>query len=89
MVAVGARTAVHEAGLDVPGDVSLVGYDDIPFARDLRPRPHCGPRPVREAGPFRRPYGTGQTRGRPAEYLLRGTHVVVRDSLAQGGDDGR
>ena len=37
MVAAGALTALHEAGLTVPGDVSLAGYDDIPFARDLHP----------------------------------------------------
>ncbi|MFF8192774.1 substrate-binding domain-containing protein [Streptomyces bobili] len=37
MVAAGALTALHEAGLDVPGDASPAGYDDIPFARDLYP----------------------------------------------------
>lgn len=37
MVAVGALAALREAGLDVPGDVSLVGFDDVPFAADLTP----------------------------------------------------
>jgi len=32
MTAIGALRAVKEAGLRVPGDVSIVGYDDIPFA---------------------------------------------------------
>ncbi len=30
--AIGAITALTEAGLDVPGDVSVVGFDDIPTA---------------------------------------------------------
>ncbi|EKX64453.1 LacI family transcriptional regulator [Streptomyces ipomoeae] len=37
MVATGALAALREAGLDVPGDVSLVGFDDVPFAADLSP----------------------------------------------------
>ena len=31
-IAFGALRALHEAGLQVPGDVAVVGYDDIPLA---------------------------------------------------------
>ncbi len=34
----GALRALSDAGLRVPEDVSLVGYDDIPMARFLVPR---------------------------------------------------
>ncbi|WP_425264223.1 substrate-binding domain-containing protein [Streptomyces caeruleatus] len=37
MVALGALAALRDQGLDVPGDVSLVGFDDVPFAADLSP----------------------------------------------------
>ncbi|MFE1883269.1 LacI family DNA-binding transcriptional regulator [Streptomyces diastatochromogenes] len=37
MVALGVLAALRDAGLDVPGDVSLVGFDDVPFAADLSP----------------------------------------------------
>ncbi len=37
MVAVGAMAALREAGLSVPGDISLVAFDDVPFAADLTP----------------------------------------------------
>ena len=37
VMAVGALTALREAGLSVPGDVSLAGFDDIPVVRDLTP----------------------------------------------------
>ena len=36
-MAVGAMLALLEAGLDVPGDVALVGFDDIPLAGLVRP----------------------------------------------------
>lgn len=36
-MAVGCLAALHEKGLEVPGDLSLVGFDDIPAARYVRP----------------------------------------------------
>lgn len=35
VMAMGALTALREAGVDVPGDLSLVGFDDIPGVQDL------------------------------------------------------
>lgn len=35
--AMGAIAALHEAGLHVPRDVSVVGFDDIPAAATIRP----------------------------------------------------
>ena len=35
LLAIGVLKALHELGIDVPGDVSLVGYDDIAFAAFL------------------------------------------------------
>ncbi len=36
-MAAGALRAIQEAGLSVPGDISLVGFDDIPLASRLTP----------------------------------------------------
>lgn len=36
-MAVGAELAAREAGLDVPGDVSIVGYDDLELAAVVQP----------------------------------------------------
>lgn len=82
MVAAGALTALHEAGLDVPGDVSLAGYDDIPFARDLHPALTTVHVPYEELGRLAVRTALGRTAETPAEHLLLGTHVVVRDSVA-------
>jgi len=49
-MAVGALAALREAGLRVPEDVSLVGFDDIPTIRDLLPRLTTIRVPMREMG---------------------------------------
>lgn len=82
MVAAGALTALHEAGLSVPGDVSLVGYDDIPFARDLHPALTTVHVPYEELGRLAVRTALSRTSDSPEEHLLLGTHVVVRDSVA-------
>jgi LacI family transcriptional regulator len=37
LVALGLLSALHEAGIDVPGRISVTGFDDIPFARFSSP----------------------------------------------------
>lgn len=37
MMAIGCLSAIHEAGLKVPHDIALTGFDDIPLARYMSP----------------------------------------------------
>lgn len=37
VIALGAIRALKRAGMKVPGDVSVIGYDDVPFARYSQP----------------------------------------------------
>lgn len=37
VMAIGALAALHDRGIDVPGRVSVAGYDDISTARDVTP----------------------------------------------------
>jgi LacI family transcriptional regulator len=81
MVAAGALTALHESGVDVPGEVSLAGYDDIPFARDLHPALTAVHVPYEEMG--RTAVRTVLDRRADAgdEHRMLGTHVVLRASV--------
>ncbi|WP_307717612.1 LacI family DNA-binding transcriptional regulator [Streptomyces sp. V4I23] len=87
IVAAGAAQALEEAGLRVPQDISLVGYDDVPVAQELRPRLTTVHVPLEEMGrqAVRLALGDGGDDDwrEPATGTVRlGTHIVVRDSVA-------
>jgi len=50
LMALGAIYAIQEAGLSVPGDVAVVGYDDRDFAGYIRPALTTVRMPCQEAG---------------------------------------
>lgn len=80
--AAGAIEALREHGLRVPDDISMVGYDDLPVASDLRlttvhiPHEELGRTAVRLAFHERDTRNRGQT----AVHRILGTHLVLRDS---------
>ncbi|MBL1119706.1 LacI family DNA-binding transcriptional regulator [Streptomyces sp. 110] len=87
IVAAGAAQALEEAGVRIPLDMSLVGYDDIPVAQDLRPRLTTVRIPLEEMG--RQAVRVALNGGdeddwrAPTTGTLRlGTHIVVRESVA-------
>ncbi len=50
LMAVGALCAIHEAGLRVPDDLSVVGFDDIPLASFTVPRLTTIAQPAHDLG---------------------------------------
>jgi LacI family transcriptional regulator len=36
-MAIGAMSALREAGIKVPGDMAVAGFDDIPISKYIRP----------------------------------------------------
>jgi len=84
MVAAGALEALRDAGLRVPEDVSLAGYDDIPLARDLTPKLTTVHVPYEEIGRagarLALEHACGENLSR--NHVVMGTHVVVRRSVA-------
>ena len=81
VVASGVLAALRDAGVRVPEDVSVVGYDDIPLSGDLDlttvhlPHEELGRAAVRLAL-HRDEYALDQ-------HLKLGTHVVIRSSTAK------
>ncbi|MBT2565446.1 LacI family DNA-binding transcriptional regulator [Arthrobacter sp. ISL-85] len=50
LVAMGLMSGLHERGLDIPGDISVTGFDDIPFAKYTTPALTTGAVPITELG---------------------------------------
>ena len=79
-LAIGALHAAEERGLGVPGELSIIGFDDTPAASDARPPLTTIAQPHREKGEtaarmLLRP------QDQPARVVLP-TRLVVRDSTA-------
>ena len=82
MIALGALDAIREAGLRVPDDISLVGFDDLPAAAQANPPLTTVRQPITQKGARaaallieRIEKGTGE----PAHILLP-TQLVIRQS---------
>ncbi|MBN2469511.1 MAG: LacI family DNA-binding transcriptional regulator [Anaerolineae bacterium] len=82
LMAVGALYAAHEAGLRVPDDVSVIGFDDIPLASFTLPRLTTIAQPARELGARAVALLVKrlQDRQAPACHELLPVHLVERDS---------
>jgi len=80
-MALGALRGLHEAGLDVPGDVALVGFDDIPTARYVTPSLSTVHVPTQELGEQAMHHLLARMRGEelPAHQTLK-TGLVPRES---------
>lgn len=50
LVAMGLMSGLHERGLDIPGDISVTGFDDIPFAKYTTPTLTTAAVPITELG---------------------------------------
>jgi LacI family transcriptional regulator len=86
VLAFGAMAAIREQGLSIPGDLALVGFDDVPFARYIDPPLTSVFLPAaalaREASNLLFQLIRGEQP--PERNLLLGTHLVVRQSCGAG-----
>jgi LacI family transcriptional regulator len=84
LVAGKALVALREAGIAVPGDVSVVGYNDELVAQDVTPALTTVSIPHTELG--REAVRLALHRNDPAvgraQHVTLGTHIIVRDSVA-------
>lgn len=87
MMAVGCLDGLNAAGLQVPGDVALAGFDDVPIARVIRPALTTARIPIADIGRralerLHEIITDPATAERRAETVR--PEVVVRDSTRPG-----
>jgi len=93
VMALGVMDAVREAGLSVPGDVSVVGFDDIPLARRVVPGLTTVRQPIDELGRLATATLVRLMAGEdpapvtplPVELVVRGTTGAPRPASAPVG----
>jgi len=79
--AIGAMRALKMAGRSIPGDVAVVGFDDVPFARYLSPALTTVRAPIEEIGREAVRQLAHLMNGDQAQALtLMRTELVIRES---------
>ncbi len=87
-MALGAMRAIKEANLEVPKDIALVGFDDLPPALQLNPQLTTIRQPIRRFGAKAVETLldiTQQTTGIPRHVIL-GTELIIRSSSLSNGN---
>ncbi|PUB30299.1 LacI family transcriptional regulator [Promicromonospora sp. AC04] len=79
VMAVGAIAAVRDAGLSVPGDIAVAGFDDIHTLRDVTPALTTVRVPLEEVGEA----ATRLALGLEAKNMVVHGEVVLRDSTPE------
>jgi DNA-binding LacI/PurR family transcriptional regulator len=86
VLAYGAVDALGELGLDVPGDVSVTGFDDLAESAWFRPRLTTVRQPIVTKGRSAASFLISAVRGEDQHpHQLLGTTLVVRESAAKPG----
>ncbi|MGO9310552.1 MAG: LacI family DNA-binding transcriptional regulator [Spirochaetia bacterium] len=84
-IAIGAMRAIYEAGLEIPGDISVVGFDDVPIAGLLRVALTTVAQPIHRMGAAAVELLTERIEGGaplPPRHVVLDAHLVVRQSTA-------
>ncbi|KAA9165793.1 LacI family transcriptional regulator [Amycolatopsis acidicola] len=83
LMALGAMTALREAGRAVPENISVAGFDDIPLASDLAPALTTVALPLEELGAQAMELALTGTRGGRSRVRRLSGEVVLRESTAK------
>ncbi|MFJ5261205.1 LacI family DNA-binding transcriptional regulator [Streptomyces sp. NPDC088387] len=86
VMAVGALAAFREAGVRVPQDISLAGFDDIPLVRELSPPLTTVALPLTAMGQDVLALALREPRGSRSRVLRVGGEVIMRASTAPPPD---
>lgn len=79
-VAIGAIRALQDNGIDVPGDVGVVGFDDMPLAAHVTPALTTVRQDIQQASEGLVHSIVDLIEGRPVESTLMPPRLIVRQS---------
>jgi LacI family transcriptional regulator len=82
LLALGALQRLHEHGIEVPRDVSVAGFDDIPVAAMTAPSLSTVRLPLRDMGRLGFEAALSALEGVRVQPQLLPTQVILRDSTA-------
>ncbi|MBE2997540.1 LacI family DNA-binding transcriptional regulator [Nocardiopsis sp. HNM0947] len=82
MAGVGVLTELRSRGIEVPRDISVAGFDDLPFSSDTVPALTTVRIPLTEAGRTSGRLALGNESPPPGGLLPVRTELLVRDSTA-------
>jgi DNA-binding LacI/PurR family transcriptional regulator len=83
IIALGVMGAAREQSLDVPNDLSVIGYDDIPEAQRANPPLTTVRQPMVEKGEQAAELLVRTLRGEPtSECCTLSTELIIRASVA-------
>ncbi|MCC6803557.1 MAG: substrate-binding domain-containing protein, partial [Anaerolineae bacterium] len=85
-IAIGALDAARAAGVRVPDDLSIIGFDDLPASRLTNPPLTTIHQPIAEKGEYAARQLLEILRGNPpADHYTFPTHLIERESVARRG----
>ncbi len=80
VIAIGAMRALQAHGLEVPRDVAVVGFDDVPLAAHVTPALTTVRQDIQQAGEGLVASIVGLIEGHPVESALMAPDLIVRES---------
>jgi DNA-binding LacI/PurR family transcriptional regulator len=86
-IAIGALLALREEGIDIPGEVSIVGFDDLPYSRFTFPPLTTVHQPIYEKGVRAAEILINQLEKKDIKVVheLLEPHLVIRKSTGPSG----
>ncbi|MEV4009768.1 LacI family DNA-binding transcriptional regulator [Nonomuraea angiospora] len=85
LMALGALDAISERGLDIPRDVALASFDDVPWFNHVHPRITAISQPTAELGRRAVRVILDALSGRTAESVVLPARLVARESCGETG----
>lgn len=89
LLTLGALQAIHERDLDIPGQIAILGFDEMPWAMSLRPPLTTVEQPAFELGRTAAQLLLERINkpALPPRRVILGTRLIVRSSCgAEGGE---